>query len=1176
MSDDMEREIKIGLVLYGGVSLAVYEYGVTRCFHDLVRGRGVFGPLLEALESGAQVDVIAGTSAGGINGILLAAALESGRDIAEVADLWLKAGDLGELFRKDLGDDDGARSLLDGEGRYQRKLQDAFGLVCAPPDPTGPTKGWGSPGEIDLFVTGTDVAGYWTQHVDALGSVIEDKQHRIVFHLKHRPGRRMLGLPNDRSKKDDGIVAQQAAILASIARITSCFPAAFPPFQLSQIDDRHRMEVGKALEHLSGGKAFEASRELIDGGVLDNKPFGPVLRAVFYRMPTSLVDRKVFYVEPDPEPRPAPQAARTAESTPMSIAFSALSTIPSHESIHDDIEQILHHNLRITWLSQLKRDLHRSQRLVSDRMPGGLYHETRVEALARSLVLDEECVVSADASPEDRALRDWTIRAREILKRFPLDEIDPYDIDYQLRRAMDLLYTAYLALAQEAEPANGVTDATEWTSHDVVVAVGRIVKLLRIIRQLMFELREKIGLGAGGRGDRLELPTPELVLAKVRAFLDVEEWQELRSALEFPRDGRVTRSSYLRSELLGEVLDHHRARLDRVGEHEGRTRTILEEIADRLVAWRRTFGNATGPDPFADYDSAFYPLSFLSGIHELDPIELVRVSPLDAQLGLAKLDPHEKIAGDEVAHFSAFLRRDWRSNDILWGRIDGVERILLALLDRTARERMRGRIGAIAHAFADETKLAIAMPHCPAHRIKALREAWDGLLVHWRSPAAATPNPDPETVFIEALVLAAQEDAAGEELPKVFESLRYQELKWGRMQAGGEPDASEPPANPIPRAGTDASDAALELEARREAGEDVRRLESDAGETFRSMRIGGQLVANTVPHDVIGEYATRAYLLLWAMMQRSLGGAPGRLLRQRQARALLHTPARFANWLFWGIRNEPPLTMLIANVLPVLFLGATGVAFLLGRLDWTIAYGAALLLYLFVVAPRALGRRSRGWLKHVAIGLLFAMLLGGAAVVGSEAARLLPERVGELGWESVTRTRVEAALLAISFVAALYCLHRLGAAVDDADRARDVGKSIRVMRVLTFAATGEDVRHALGPERTNAAVRDAMVLAVHRDQLFTVSYGVLFASAGLVMGSIPGVATAALGVTAAVFDGLENRRVRQLVRDPLPATDDALRNPPRRLASLKWTFAGAAMLSLSIGVVRAAWRHWGG
>ena len=83
-----QLDIRVALVLYGGVSLAIYENGVTRCFYDLVRRQGIFSILLDLLDADAQVDTIAGTSAGGINGLLLAAALESGADFTDSMTLW--------------------------------------------------------------------------------------------------------------------------------------------------------------------------------------------------------------------------------------------------------------------------------------------------------------------------------------------------------------------------------------------------------------------------------------------------------------------------------------------------------------------------------------------------------------------------------------------------------------------------------------------------------------------------------------------------------------------------------------------------------------------------------------------------------------------------------------------------------------------------------------------------------------------------------------------------------------------------------------------------------------------------------------------------------------------------------------------------------------------------------
>ena len=67
------RELRIGLVLNGGVSLAVWISGVV---HEIDGCVAATGPYAEALAAngydGARVDVIAGASAGGINGALLA------------------------------------------------------------------------------------------------------------------------------------------------------------------------------------------------------------------------------------------------------------------------------------------------------------------------------------------------------------------------------------------------------------------------------------------------------------------------------------------------------------------------------------------------------------------------------------------------------------------------------------------------------------------------------------------------------------------------------------------------------------------------------------------------------------------------------------------------------------------------------------------------------------------------------------------------------------------------------------------------------------------------------------------------------------------------------------------------------------------------------------------------
>jgi predicted acylesterase/phospholipase RssA len=71
------REVRLGIVMYGGVSLAIYIYGVAHELFRAVRGRGIYKLLKAVTDSDIVVDVISGTSAGGINGVLLGYALSN-------------------------------------------------------------------------------------------------------------------------------------------------------------------------------------------------------------------------------------------------------------------------------------------------------------------------------------------------------------------------------------------------------------------------------------------------------------------------------------------------------------------------------------------------------------------------------------------------------------------------------------------------------------------------------------------------------------------------------------------------------------------------------------------------------------------------------------------------------------------------------------------------------------------------------------------------------------------------------------------------------------------------------------------------------------------------------------------------------------------------------------------
>ena len=66
---------------------------------------------------------------------------------------------------------------------------------------------------------------------------------------------------------------------------------------------------------------------------------------------------------------------------------------------------------------------------------------------------------------------------------------------------------------------------------------------------------------------------------------------------------------------------------------------------------------------------------------------MIRVSPIDAERAFSNRRFEDKITGETVMHFGAFLKKSWRSNDIMWGRLDGACRLLDALLTEKALGR---------------------------------------------------------------------------------------------------------------------------------------------------------------------------------------------------------------------------------------------------------------------------------------------------------------------------------------------------------------------------------------------------------------------------------------------------------------------------------------------------------
>ena len=125
------------------------------------------------------------------------------------------------------------------------------------------------------------------------------------------------------------------------------------------------------------------------------------------------------------------------------------------------------------------------------------------------------------------------------------------------------------------------------------------------------------------------------------------------------------------------------------------TNPVSGDLRSTRVIWIARQAMAHYYENYEDYDLLTYPIMYDTGVGEADAIDIIRISPEDAK---QLIDEREtgchKLAGSALGHFGAFLARQWRQNDILWGRLDGAERIIAALLPESPVAQTTDRRGA--------------------------------------------------------------------------------------------------------------------------------------------------------------------------------------------------------------------------------------------------------------------------------------------------------------------------------------------------------------------------------------------------------------------------------------------------------------------------------------------------
>ena len=311
------REVRLGVVMTGGVSLCVWMGGTALEIDQLRRGHGYYGKILQAVKAKAVVDIIAGTSAGGLNGTLLASAIAWGTDLEGLGAVWLQLADLQALLRSP--SEPHPNSLLKGDDYFLPRIEGVLAHMAAQgPQSTGISPNtWNAETTLHLIVTTTLMVASSKQYVDSNGVAFGEPTNLGLFHFRRGGG-------NDDFAVDS--TDRAARSLALAARSSASFPGAF---------EASYVPVGTA----SGSDAdmkqvvdFTASRYVIDGGVVDNEPLDVMLDAIGAQPATGEVTRTILFVNPLGSVGSSPGPTPLADAPSLLRVLEGVLTIPLQRS----------------------------------------------------------------------------------------------------------------------------------------------------------------------------------------------------------------------------------------------------------------------------------------------------------------------------------------------------------------------------------------------------------------------------------------------------------------------------------------------------------------------------------------------------------------------------------------------------------------------------------------------------------------------------------------------------------------------------------------------------------------------------------------------------------------------------------------------------------------------------
>ena len=755
LDEDEREEIRLALALNGGTSLAVWMGGVAQELDRFRRRDSTYGALLDLVHSTSRIDVIAGTSAGGLNGALLGLAIGRNVKLSGLSELWVNKGALFDLLRDPFERD--PPSLLRGDEYFLPALRDAFARIAS----SAPAAPGGHP--LVLMITATAMKAESRGFPDHFGSVIGDNDHRAIFRFERNDSVDHFGDPDAVDR------------LALAARTSASFPGAFEASFIpvgASVPGRPDME---GILRASGNKV-SGNRWAIDGGVLVNTPVGPMIDAVL-KMPASRQVRRVLAIV---VPRgkdfggPAQPDEQTKVPSVLNVVLGSLTGIPRQQSIGEDLDRLTEYNREVA----RRRD--RRQQLLADlgaealRDVAGRVSDTYVgirasdtvdsllgeifaDAEARDVIAETEVSAAPEASRGaiQRALRTafsepvpspeaYLRRSRRPTRRNRLTEGWRFGTS-ALERAASVVADVLRSALQIVPLANGEVRgelrALRAETYAAIEDLGRFQNAERLTLGHQWEAATE----AATSEDRLVVWAEELRAAREQAA-PPEELADIsrRLASALAQAAESLRGIELAGDE-GDTLKQAVAALAPSEDPEEAARQLLAlEVAERVLST-------------ADRSPR-------------QPIQLIQISAdTPSVFAPERTTAERKLTGVQLNHFGAFYKRSWRANDWLWGRLDGSAR-LAQIIFTPRRLRQLGYSAASAMAALREVVMT-----GDGSKDGVLAAHWDeqlisGELRYLDFPEA--PVPDALPACVRAANARLQLDILLEDLEPVARAVR--------------------------------------------------------------------------------------------------------------------------------------------------------------------------------------------------------------------------------------------------------------------------------------------------------------------------------------------------------------------------------------------------------------------